>query len=172
MKVLGFENLPSSGGILLLGNHISFVDWALVQIACPRHLHFVIERGYYERWYLNGVLKMFGAIPINSGESTSSLETIHQLLKEGKAVCLFPEGTISRTGQLSEFKRGYQKAIEGTRAKIVPFYLHGLWGSRFSRSSGFLKDSRQSGFKRDIIVAFGKPMTAGYDARSTKTSCV
>ncbi len=158
MKVLGFENLPHSGGMLLLGNHISWVDWAIVQIACPRHLHFVIERGYYERWYLKGVLKMFGAIPISSGNSEKSLKEINQLLKDGKAVCLFPEGTISRTGQLSEFKRGYQKAIEGTRAKIVPFYLHGLWGSRFSRSSGFLKDSRQSGFKRDVVVAFGKTM--------------
>ena len=160
MKVLGFEDLPHSGGVLLLGNHISFVDWALVQIASPRKLHFVIERGYYERWYLKGVLKMFGAIPINSTSSSNSLDTINELLKSGKAVCLFPEGTISRTGQLSEFKRGYQKAIEGTQAKIVPFYLHGLWGSRFSRSSGFLKEARQSGFKRDIIVAFGKPMSA------------
>jgi len=160
MKVLGFEDLPHAGGILLLGNHISFVDWALVQIASPRPLHFVIERGYYERWYLKGFLKMFGAIPINSGRSAESLETINELLKEGKAVCLFPEGTISRTGQLSEFKRGYQKAIEGSGARIIPFYLHGLWGSRFSRSSGFLKEARQSGFKRDIIVAFGKPMSA------------
>ncbi|MEB8431843.1 acyl-[ACP]--phospholipid O-acyltransferase [Cocleimonas sp. KMM 6892] len=160
MKVLGFENLPHSGGMLLLGNHISFVDWALVQIASPRQLKFVIERGYYERWYLNGVLKMFGAIPINSGDSAESLDMINKLLKDGKSVCLFPEGTISRTGQLSEFKRGYQRAIEGTNAKIVPFYLHGLWGSRFSRSSGFLKDSRQSGFKRDVIVAFGKPLPA------------
>ena len=158
MKVLGFEDLPHSGGVLLLGNHISFVDWALVQIASPRPLNFVIERGYYELWYLKGALKLFGAIPIASGGSASSLETINCLLKEGKAVCLFPEGTISRTGQLSEFKRGYQKAIQGTKAKIVPFYLHGLWGSRFSRSSGFLKEARQSGFKRDIIVAFGKPM--------------
>jgi len=160
MKVLGFEDLPNSGGILLLGNHISWVDWALVQIASPRPLNFVIESGYYERWYLKGFLNLFGAIPISSGGSAGSLETINGLLKEGKAVCLFPEGTISRTGQLSEFKRGYQKAIEGTRAKIVPFYLHGLWGSRFSRSSGFLKEARQSGFKRDIIVAFGKPLPA------------
>ncbi len=158
MKVLGFEDLPNSGGVLLLGNHISWVDWALVQIASPRPLNFVIESGYYERWYLKGFLDLFGAIPISSGSSTGSLETINSLLKDGKAVCLFPEGTISRTGQLSEFKRGYQKAIEGTRAKIVPFYLHGLWGSRFSRSSGFLKEARQSGFKRDIIVAFGKPL--------------
>ncbi|MEE9309847.1 MAG: acyl-[ACP]--phospholipid O-acyltransferase [Cocleimonas sp.] len=158
MKVLGFEDLPHSGGVLLLGNHISWVDWALVQIASPRPLHFVIERGYYELWYLKGFLKLFGAIPIASGGSASSLETINGLLREGKAVCLFPEGTISRTGQLSEFKRGYQIAIKDTKAKIVPFYLHGLWGSRFSRSSGFLKEARQSGFKRDIIVAFGKPM--------------
>ena len=42
----------------------------------------------------------------------------------------------------------------------MPFYLHGLWGSRFSRSSGFLKDSRQSGFKRDVVVAFGKTLPA------------
>ncbi len=160
MKVLGFEDLPHSGGVLLLGNHISWVDWALVQIASPRPLNFVIERGYYELWYLRGILKLFGAIPITSGGSASSLETINGLLKDGKAVCLFPEGTISRTGQLSEFKRGYQIAIKDTKAKIVPFYLHGLWGSRFSRSSGFMKEARQSGFKRDIIVAFGKPMPA------------
>ncbi len=168
MRVLGFEDLPASGGILLLGNHISFVDWALVQIASPRPLHFVIERGYYERWYLKGFLKMFGAIPINSGGSAASLEKINRLLKDGKAVCLFPEGTISRTGQLSEFKRGYEKAIAGTHAKIVPFYLHGLWGSRFSRSSGFLKEARQSGFKRDIIVAFGKPLPADTDVDQLK----
>lgn len=168
MRVLGFENLPTSGGVLLLGNHISFVDWALVQIASPRQLHFVIERGFYERWYLKRFLDMFGVIPINSGGSAASLEKINTLLKEGKAVCLFPEGTISRTGQLSEFKRGYEKAIKGTRAKIVPFYLHGLWGSRFSRSSGFLKETRQSGFKRDIIVAFGKPLPGDTDVDQLK----
>ncbi|CAA6828574.1 MAG: Putative 2-acylglycerophosphoethanolamine acyltransferase / acyl-acyl carrier protein synthetase (EC [uncultured Thiotrichaceae bacterium] len=168
INVEGFQNIPSSGGALLLGNHISWVDWALVQIATPRTLHFVMERGYYERWYLNWFLKMFGVVPISARSSASSLKVITDLLNDGKAVCLFPEGTISRTGQLSEFKKGYEKAIEDTDAVIIPFYLHGLWGSRWSRSSGFLKENRQSGFKRDIIVAFGEPLPANTKADTLK----
>ncbi len=168
IHVIGFENIPSSGGILLLGNHISWVDWALVQIAAPRSIHFVMERGYYERWYLSWFFKMFGVVPISSGNSASSIETINTLLQQGKAVCLFPEGTISRTGQLSTFKRGYERAIKGSGAVIVPFYLHGLWGSRFSRSSGFLKENRQSGFKRDIIVAFGDTLPENTETDTLK----
>lgn len=168
LKVLGFEHLPASGGVLLLGNHISFIDWALVQMASPRQLHFVIEKGYYERWYLKSFLNWFGVIPISSGASADSLEKVTEMLKAGEVVCLFPEGTISRTGQLSEFKRGYEKAVKGTGAVIVPFYLHGLWGSRFSRSSGFLRENRQSGFKRDIVVSFGKALPETIPAHELK----
>jgi acyl-[acyl-carrier-protein]-phospholipid O-acyltransferase/long-chain-fatty-acid--[acyl-carrier-protein] ligase len=168
ITVLGFEKLPASGGVLLLGNHISWVDWALIQIASPRQLHFVIERYYYERWYLKWFLDLFGVVPINSGGAATSLEMINGLLKQGKAVCLFPEGAISRTGQLGELKRGYERAIKGSGAKIIPFYLHGLWGSRFSRSTGFFRESRQSGFKRDIIVAFGDSLPATTSADELK----
>jgi acyl-[acyl-carrier-protein]-phospholipid O-acyltransferase/long-chain-fatty-acid--[acyl-carrier-protein] ligase len=158
LHVLGFENLPARGGVLLLGNHISFIDWALVQMASPRQLHFVIEKGYYERWYTKRVLDWFGVIPISSGASADSLEKVTEYLNKGEVVCLFPEGSISRTGQMSDFKRGYERAVRDTAAIIVPFYLHGLWGSRFSRSSGFLRENRQSGFKRNIVVSFGKAL--------------
>lgn len=168
LKVIGFENLPTSGGVLLLGNHISWIDWALVQMASPRQVRFVMERGYYERWYLKGVLDLFGVIPIASGSSSDSLAEIARLLQKGEMVCLFPEGAISRTGQLSEFKRGYEKAVQGTEVTIIPFYLHGLWGSRFSRSSGFLREARQSGLKRDIIVSFGKPLPSNTPAYQLK----
>lgn len=168
LKVIGFEHLPARGGVLLLGNHISFIDWALVQMASPRQLHFVIEKGYYERWYLNGILKWFGVVPISGTASADSLEKVTELLKAGEVVCLFPEGAISRTGQLGEFKRGYEKAVKDTGAVIVPFYLHGLWGSRFSRSSGFLRQNRQSGFKRDIVVAFGQALPATIQAYELK----
>ncbi|MFC6669045.1 MFS transporter [Marinobacterium aestuariivivens] len=163
LQVLGFEHLPEEGhGTLLLGNHISWLDWAMIQMACPRHVHFVMERSIYERWYLRGFLDLFGVIPISSGNSREALQRVARLLEAGKVVCLFPEGTISHTGQLGSFRRGFERACaavaRGSGAKIVPFYLRGLWGSRFSRSGSRLQARRRMGLKRDLIVAFGAPM--------------
>lgn len=159
IKPINFDNIPASGGVLLLGNHISWLDWAMVQIACPRHLHFVITKTYYNKWYLKRFLDMFGVVPIGTRASADSLKTVARLLNEGKAVCLFPEGTISRSGQLNEFKRGYELIAESSpEAEIVPFYLHGLWGSRFSHSGHILNENSKKGWKRDVIVAFGKPL--------------
>ncbi len=76
-------------------------------------------------------------------------------------VCLFPEGAISHSGQLGEFKRGYERTVEDVEGVILPFYLRGLWGSRFSRSSERMREIRSHGGRRDIIVAFGKPLPIG-----------
>ncbi|MGB1008311.1 MAG: acyl-[ACP]--phospholipid O-acyltransferase [Thiolinea sp.] len=168
LKVQGFDNLPTEGGMLLMGNHISFIDWALVQMAFPRELHFVVEKGYYERWYLQQMLKMLNVIQIDPENKAGMSAKIHELLNNGEAVCLFPEGAISRTGQLSAFSKDYETAVQGTGATIIPFYLHGLWGSRFSRSSGFFRQSRQSGFKRDIMVSFGEPLPSDTPAHRLK----
>ena len=72
LQVLGFENLPEDGkGTLLLGNHISWLDWAMIQMACPRPIHFVMERSIYERWYLRWFLDIFKVIPISKGKKPS-----------------------------------------------------------------------------------------------------
>ncbi len=168
LNVLGAQHIPATGGLLVLGNHISFIDWALVQLACPRQLHFVIEKHYYDRWYWRWALDWAGVVPISSSASAESLEHITEILKAGGAVCLFPEGAITRTGQMADFKRGYERAIRDTDAQIIPFYLHGLWGSRFSRSSAFLRESRHTGFKRDIVVSFGKPLPNNTHANELK----
>ncbi len=157
INVLGFDHLPARGGVLMLGNHISWLDWAVLQIATPRPVRFVMHRSIYQRWYLKWFLDVFGVIPIAGGESVAALKQINVLLKAGEVVCLFPEGSISRNGQLGEFKRGYERAAEGADGVILPFYLRGLWGSRFSRSSERLQQSRVNGLRHDIIVAFGRP---------------
>ncbi|MBB3102747.1 acyl-[ACP]--phospholipid O-acyltransferase [Azomonas macrocytogenes] len=161
VEVYGMQNLPPTGGVLLLGNHISWVDWAMVQIACPRPVRFVMLKSIYDRWYLRWLLKAMNCIPINQGASAiHALEKVADLLDAGEVVCLFPEGTISRTGQLGEFRRGYERACQKAKSDlvIVPFYLRGLWGSQFSRSSGKLKELRESAWHRTVIVAFGEPL--------------
>ena len=168
IEVLGFDNLPGQGGVLMLGNHISWLDWAMVQIACPRPVRFVMYRGIYQRWYLKWFLDLFGVIPIAGGQSKDALNQVNELLKAGEVVCLFPEGAISRNGQLGEFKRGYERAVDGADGVILPFYLRGLWGSRFSRSSGQLQKNRNTALRRDVIVAFGKPLPMTTPAHELK----
>ena len=168
LQVVGFDRIPEQGGVLLLGNHISWIDWAIVSMASPRPVKFVMARAIYEKWYLRWFLDFFGCIPIAPGNYKNALQEVSRLLDDGEVVCLFPEGTISRTGHLTEFKRGYEQAVVETSAVIVPFYIRGLWGSTFSHSNEGLRLARKTGRKRDIVVAFGNPMVNTTDAVTLK----
>ena len=157
IAVQGIKNIPAQGGVLMLGNHVSWIDWAIIQLASPRPVRFVMLRAIYERWYLKWFFDLFGCIPIEAGpRSRRALETVAEYLNQGDVVCLFPEGAISRNGHLGEFRPGYERACAnlGADVVIVPFYLRGLWGSQFSFSSNRLKSEAQ-GLTRDLIVAFG-----------------
>ncbi len=161
VTVQGMKNMPAKGGVLLLGNHVSWIDWAIVQIASPRPVRFVMIRNIYERWYLKWFLDLFKCIPIEAGaRSRKSLGAVAEALNNGEVVCLFPEGAISRSGHLGEFRKGYEVACDKADASVVilPFYLRGLWGSQFSRSSERMKKSGPKFLRRDLVVAFGKPL--------------
>ena len=167
LKVLDFDRFPQTGGVLMLGNHISWVDWALVQMAVPRRVRFVMIRSIYERWYLKHFFALFGAIPISERGVKQAAMDIEKLLNEGEVVCLFPEGTISRNGHLGSFKRGFEKMAGNADAVISPFYLRGLWGDPLSRSSSRLKELRRSR-QNDVIIAFGEPMAIDSRAEEVK----
>ncbi|MDF3054657.1 MAG: acyl-[ACP]--phospholipid O-acyltransferase [Gammaproteobacteria bacterium] len=169
INIIGFDRLPKTGGVLLLGNHISWIDWAIIQIACPRPVRFVMLRSIYNRWYLKPFFQLFGVIPISAGQSRESINLINEKLKSGEVVCLFPEGAISRTGSLGLFHAGYERAIEGVNGVIVPFYLHGMWGSRLSRAdSEKLRKNTARGYRRDVIITFGKSLPVDIKADQLK----
>jgi acyl-[acyl-carrier-protein]-phospholipid O-acyltransferase/long-chain-fatty-acid--[acyl-carrier-protein] ligase len=168
LEVIGLQNIPEQGGVFMLGNHISWIDWAIIQIASPRPVRFVMEKGIYQRWYLQRFLDFFGVIPVSAGASKAALAKITELLNAGEVVCMFPEGTISRSGQLSEFRHGYEKAAAAAEGVILPFYLRGLWGTRFSRSSDRLKSIRNDRFRQEIIIAFGQPLPIATKAEQLK----
>jgi acyl-[acyl-carrier-protein]-phospholipid O-acyltransferase / long-chain-fatty-acid--[acyl-carrier-protein] ligase len=158
VQVTGMENIPTRGGVLLLGNHVSWLDWAMLQIACPRPIRFVMARVYYEKWYIKWLLDLFKVIPIAGSASKDALESVRDALLDGEVVALFPEGHISHNGHLSVFKSGFARAVQGTDAAIVPFYLRGLWGSRFSYVNSKYREASRGGDIRHISVGFGAPL--------------
>jgi len=157
LDVLGFNNIPQSGGVLLLGNHISWLDWAIIQMTMPRRVRYVMDRAIYEKWYLKIFLDFFQVIPVSSRGVKEAALKVNELLNAGEVVCIFPEGSISRNGQLGEFKRGFELMAKNADAVIVPFFLRGMWGSKLSRSSAKFKEAKKTR-KREVIVAFSEPI--------------
>ncbi|MDR1007300.1 MAG: acyl-[ACP]--phospholipid O-acyltransferase [Campylobacteraceae bacterium] len=171
-NIHGIENIPPRGGALLLGNHISWIDWLVLQVASPRALKFVMFRAYYDKWYLTWIFKFFDVIPIAGGASKSAIESIKMRLKNGEVVALFPEGIISYNGQIGKFERGFELAIEGVDVPIVPFYLRGLWGSTFSRADDYYKQLRRGNSKREIVIAFGEALKSTAKANEVKQAVI
>ncbi|MBR1375843.1 MAG: acyl-[Cardiobacteriaceae bacterium] len=173
-EVEGVENLPQSGGVLLLGNHISWIDWLVLQVASPRAIKFVMYKEYYNRWYLTWLLKFFKVIPISERSSKESFKAIKERLDNGEVVALFPEGIITYNGQINEFQKGFEFVLENwENPVVVPFYLRGLWGSSFSRADDYYKQltSKQVN-KRELIVAFGKPINGFIDRSAMRQKVI
>ncbi|MDM8565387.1 acyl-[ACP]--phospholipid O-acyltransferase [Candidatus Halobeggiatoa sp. HSG11] len=168
VQVVGMKNLPSTGGVLLLGNHVSWLDWAMLQIASPRQIRFVMLRSYYEKWYMKWFLNMFQVIPIGATGSKQALQKVHDSLSNGEVVAIFPEGHISHNGHLSIFKAGFERAVKDTQAVIVPFYLRGLWGSYYSYATKKYRYSTGNSGHRLITVGFGEALPSSSSAGEVK----
>ena len=158
VKVHGIQNMPESGPLLLVGPHYSFIDWAVLQMASPRPLLIASNRNTFADWYLRWLSHGKSVIDINRRDPSEAMEKIHEALLKGEAVVIFPEGEVSKAPFISKFSLDYSKAIEGTEAQIVPFYIQGLWGSRYSNASECV--NRPQYFNRTISVGFGKAMPA------------
>jgi len=170
IDVEGLDNIKSSRGVLFLGNHVSFLDWAFLQIAYPKQIRFVIDRAYYNIWYLTPIFKFFGAIPISIRGGKNALALVSEALNNGETVALFPEGHLSRNGHIGKFQKGFELATKevSRNAVIVPFYLRGLWEGQFSNASEKLKEKNQ----RDIGVTFGKAISIHSSSEEVKEAVV
>lgn len=160
LVVAGLEHIPARGGVLLLGNHTSWIDWAILHLVVPRPVRFVMTRDYYDLWYLRWFLDLYKVIPIKSAGSPGAIRQIISFLEAGECVALFPEGAISRNGQLAPFRRGFSMAAKKAGMPIIPFYLRGLWGSRWSSASAHFRriSGTSTARRRRINVCFGAPL--------------
>jgi acyl-[acyl-carrier-protein]-phospholipid O-acyltransferase / long-chain-fatty-acid--[acyl-carrier-protein] ligase len=158
----GSANLPEKNGALLVSNHMSFVDVALLVASTDRPIRFLMYQGLYDHWLIKPFAKTFGCIPISSElhprDMIRSLHVASEALQNNELVCIFAEGQITRTGQLLPFRRGLERIMKGVEKPIIPVNLDGVWGSIFSFDRGrFLwKIPRHIPFP--VTVSFGQPM--------------
>ena len=140
VRVVGAEYVPARGGALLVSNHVSFMDGFLVGWAARhRHTRFMIWRPYYEHPLLRSFFRALYTIPVDITGPRAMLAAIAAARKEleaGHVVCIFAEGSVTRTGNLLPFKRGMEKIIAGLDIPVIPVHLDGVWGSIFSFAGG------------------------------------
>jgi acyl-[acyl-carrier-protein]-phospholipid O-acyltransferase/long-chain-fatty-acid--[acyl-carrier-protein] ligase len=161
-KVRGFnmDVLPKEGGVLLLPNHVSYVDALVLACACNRPVRFVIWDVLYRVWWLNGFLRLFGTVPISQTRAKDAIRTVAEALQQGEVVCLFPEGQITRTGEMNELQKGFELILRQADATAVPVYLKGLWGSIFSWEGGTLFKKWPKKLRYPVEVHYGPVLNA------------
>jgi acyl-[acyl-carrier-protein]-phospholipid O-acyltransferase/long-chain-fatty-acid--[acyl-carrier-protein] ligase len=164
MDISGAENVPARGGALLVPNHASMADAALVIASTDRPVRFLMFKDSYEHPIVKPFAKILGVIPISAQqrprEMIHSLREATRALQEGELVCIFPEGQMTRIGQMMPFRRGMERILKGLDVPVIPMHIDGIWGSIFSFSGGkfFWKWPRKIPYP--VRVTFGKPLPA------------
>ncbi|MBJ7448805.1 MAG: 1-acyl-sn-glycerol-3-phosphate acyltransferase [Parachlamydiales bacterium] len=120
------------GGAILAANHTSYFDPPLVGVACPDDIHFLARESLFKHPVFGYLIRKAHAHPVAGGGSDlNSIKLICKLLKEGKKVLIFPEGTRTPDGQLAPFKGGIAFIALRSNVPIIPVYVYGTydaWG--------------------------------------------
>ena len=165
-KVRGDEHIPLHGAAILVCNHVSFVDAILLMAASPRPIRFIMDQRIFKTPVLGRLFRLAKAIPIASQKEdpatyAQAFAAARQVLDEGELLCIFPEGAITRDGQLGEFKGGIMKILETHPVPVVPLALQNLWGSYFSRVDGVaMKRPFRRGMFTSVSLVAAAPLAA------------
>jgi 1-acyl-sn-glycerol-3-phosphate acyltransferase len=171
-KISGDDNIPAQGAAVLTCNHVSFVDPVLLMAASPRPIYFVMDHRIFKMPVLGWLFRLAKAIPIAPRTEDPALyeaafEAAAKVLRDGDLLAIFPEGGITKNGELQAFKGGIMKILEnaerdGLQVPVVPMALTNLWGSFFSRveSGTAMSKPFRRGFFNRVGLNVGAPLAA------------
>ena len=143
-RITADHNIPTSGAAVLTCNHVSFADPVLLMAASPRPIYFVMDHRIFRTPVLGWFFKLAKAIPIAPKSEDpvlyeAAFEAAAKVLRDGDLLAIFPEGGLTKNGELQAFKGGIMKILEnaerdGLDVPVIPMALINLWGSFFSRA--------------------------------------
>lgn len=158
------ERIPEEGPAVLVCNHVSYVDAIVIGAASPRPIRFVMDHRIFNTPILGWIFRTAKAIPIASAKEDpwvmeKAYVDIAKALHDGELVCIFPEGKLTSTGEINEFRGGIAKIIERSPVPVIPMALRGLWGSLLTRDPGNLFErSFTRGPRSRLALAVGMPV--------------
>lgn len=139
LRITGIEHIPEKGPALLVCNHQSLADALVVSAACRRPIRFLMYYTIFNIPGLNFIFRSMKAIPVAPAKLAPELlekayDEVEQAFADGQLVCIFPEGQLTRDGEVGEFRSGVNRILERTPVPVIPMSLSGLWQSIFSRN--------------------------------------
>ena len=159
-KVRGDEHIPTEGAAILVCNHVAFVDPVLLMAASPRPIRFIMDHKIFAMPVLGAFFRLAKVIPIAPQREDpvayeAAFAKAREVLDDGELLCIFPEGALTRDGELGEFKGGVMRLLGSNPVPVVPLALQNLWGSFFSRREGaaMSKPFRRGWFSAVGLVA-------------------
>ncbi|MCT2537401.1 1-acyl-sn-glycerol-3-phosphate acyltransferase [Aquibacillus koreensis] len=153
IEIVGKENVPKTGAVIICSNHISNLDPPVVGITCPRDIYFMAKEELFQNKMLGGLLLRINAFPIKRGmKDRNALRQGLAVLQEGNTLGLFPEGTRSKTGEVGEGLAGAGFFALRSEAEIVPCAIIGPYQKL-----------------KSLKVVYGKPIKMD-DLRENKAS--
>jgi len=160
IRVAGKQHIPTRGPALLVSNHLTYLDAFLIGACVQPVVRFLVWKPYFDHKLLTWGLRMARAIPIWTGHRSTAyaIERAREELARGHILCIFAEGSISRTGELLPFKRGLESMVRGLDVRVIPVHLGGLWESVFSFEGGRFFWKRPRYFRHPVVISFGAPM--------------
>lgn len=152
LKIIGAENCPKNGPLIIAPNHASFLDPLIAGFAVPRALNFMARDSLFRNRIFGKILMSVNAVPLKrEGADSEAMRIAIAKLCQGKAVLIFPEGTRSKDGSLGTPKAGIGFLAVSSGASILPCYIKGSMDA-LPRRAVFPK------FKK-ISVYVGKPLS-------------
>jgi acyl-[acyl-carrier-protein]-phospholipid O-acyltransferase / long-chain-fatty-acid--[acyl-carrier-protein] ligase len=170
VRILGKEHIPRDGPALLVSNHLTYLDGFLIGSCLQPVVRFLVWKPYYDHKLLTWGFRLAKAIPIRTRPhgAAEAIGRARAELARGHVICIFAEGSISRTGDLLPFQRGLEAIVRGLDVPVIPVRLDGLWESVFSFQGGRFFGKRPRTLRHPVVVSFGAPMAASCTAQEVR----